>query len=98
MAQKINSLGYTLVVIFCAIIAQNLFDQIVYPRVVGASVGLHPVVSIFALMSGATLFGVWGMLIAVPVAASIQLVLVYSFPKLSKAPPVYLLEMPPPVA
>src|SRR5262249_42662411 len=28
-----NSLGYTLMVIFCAILAQNLFDQIVYPRV-----------------------------------------------------------------
>ena len=52
----------------------------------------------FALMSGATLFGVWGMLIAVPVAASIQLVLVYAFPKLCKPPPAYLLGTPPPAA
>jgi predicted PurR-regulated permease PerM len=93
-----SSTGYTLTVILCAIVAQNLFDQIVYPRVVGASVGLHPVVSIFALMAGATLCGVLGMLIAVPVAASIQIVLMYFFPKLTQPPPKHLLESPPPLA
>ncbi|HZO91495.1 MAG TPA: AI-2E family transporter [Chthonomonadaceae bacterium] len=93
-----NSIGYTLAVVLCAIVAQNLFDQIVYPRVVGASVGLHPVVSIFALMAGATLFGVLGMLLAVPVAASIQIVLMYLFPKLTQPPPPHLLEQTPPLA
>jgi predicted PurR-regulated permease PerM len=54
---------------------------------VGGSVGLHPVVNIFALMCGATLFGVWGMLLAVPVAASVQMTLIYFYPKLSQRAP-----------
>lgn len=90
-----NSMGYALTVALCAILLQNIFDQIVYPRVVGGSVGLHPVVSIFALMAGATLFSIWGMLIAVPVAASIQILLTSFFPKLIQPPPERLLEAPP---
>jgi predicted PurR-regulated permease PerM len=81
-----NSLVYTLGVVITALIAQNIFDQILYPRIVGGSVGLHPVASIFALMSGATLFGIWGMLFAVPVAASLQIIILYFFPKIRKMP------------
>jgi len=91
-----HSSKYALLVVVCAVIAQNTFDQILYPRIVGGSVGLHPVVSIFALMAGATLFGIWGMLIAVPVAASIQIILLYFFPKLTQKPPARLLETSPP--
>jgi predicted PurR-regulated permease PerM len=87
-----HSQGYALMVVILAIVAQNVFDQILYPRIVGGSVGLHPVVSIFALMAGATLFGVWGMLMAVPVAASIQILLVFFFPSLKQAPPSRLLH------
>lgn len=39
------------------------------PRLVGGSVGLHPVWLLFALSAFGTLFGFVGMLIAVPVAA-----------------------------
>jgi predicted PurR-regulated permease PerM len=58
------------------------FDYVITPRVVGGSVGLHPIVNVFALMAGATLFGVWGMLLAVPVAASIQKLLLKFYPGL----------------
>jgi predicted PurR-regulated permease PerM len=91
---KANSIAFTVTVMLCTIIAQNLFDQLVYPRVVGGSVGLHPVVSIFALMCGATMFGLWGMLLAVPVAASIQIVLTFFFPGLFRPPPKNLVETP----
>ena len=87
-----HSVVYTLMVVVIAIFAQNVFDQILYPRIVGGSVGLHPVASIFALMSGATLFGIWGMLLAVPVAASIQIIIMYFFPKVRMAPPEALLN------
>lgn len=39
------------------------------PRLVGGSVGLHPVCILFAVMAGGSLFGVTGMLLAVPTAA-----------------------------
>ncbi len=62
---------------------QLTFDQVITPRVVGGSVGLHPVASIFALMVGAQIFGIVGMVLAFPVAASVQRVLCYYFPKLA---------------
>lgn len=90
-----HSITYALVVVVCIVIANNAFDQIMYPRVVGASVGLSPVVSIFALMSGATLFGVWGMLLATPIAASLQIILTYFFPRLTQELPVDLRDPQP---
>jgi predicted PurR-regulated permease PerM len=41
------------------------------PKLVGESVGLHPLWVIFALMAGGSLFGLVGMILAVPVAAVI---------------------------
>jgi predicted PurR-regulated permease PerM len=50
-------------------------DQIVGPLILGSAARLHPVVIIFAFLTGATLFGIIGLLLAVPVAASIKIVL-----------------------
>ena len=44
------------------------------PKLVGSSVGLHPVWLIFALSAFGTLFGFVGMLVAVPVAASLGVI------------------------
>lgn len=41
------------------------------PKLVGDSVGLHPLWIMFALLAGGSLFGIVGMLLAVPVAAVI---------------------------
>lgn len=50
---------------------QFLEGNIITPRLVGKSVGLHPVWLLFALSAFGTLFGFVGMLVAVPVAAAI---------------------------
>lgn len=59
--------------IIAAIFAVGQFVEgnILTPRLVGKSVGLHPVWLLFALSAFGTVFGFVGMLIAVPVAASI---------------------------
>jgi predicted PurR-regulated permease PerM len=87
-----NSVGYAVLAIVSVVVMNNIFDQLIYPRVVGGSVGLHPVTAIFALAAGATLLGVWGMVLAVPVAASIQIILMYSFPKLRQPAPAELVR------
>ncbi|MCR8722980.1 AI-2E family transporter [Frigidibacter sp. ROC022] len=48
--------------------------NILTPKLVGQSVGLHPVWLIFALSAFGTLFGFVGMLVAVPVAASLGVI------------------------
>ena len=50
-------------------------DEIVGPLVLGRAVSLPPVVIIVAFLVGSALFGVLGALLAVPVAASVKIVL-----------------------
>jgi predicted PurR-regulated permease PerM len=51
---------------------------------------------VFALFLGANLGGLWGMLLSVPVAASIQVVLFRLFPKLATETPAEMLKDPTP--
>ncbi len=52
-------------------LGQFLEGNVITPRLVGGSVGLHPLWLLFALSAFGTLFGFVGMLVAVPVAAAI---------------------------
>lgn len=54
---------------------------LIAPRVMSENVDLHPVVVIFSLLAGASLFGAPGMLLAVPVAAICKGLFVYYYEK-----------------
>lgn len=60
--------------IFICIIAylltQFIETQFIYPRVVGSSVGLSPLLTLIAVMIGGSLFGVLGMIFFIPLTAS----------------------------
>lgn len=60
-----------------AVVSFGLFldGNVLSPRLVGASVGLHPVWLMFALFAFGSLFGFVGMIVAVPLAAAIGVVL-----------------------
>jgi len=72
-----------------AMMVQNnfLFDNLIAPRVLGKAVGLNLAWSIFALLLGGAMFGIIGMIIAVPMGAVIQVFLCSYFPKLCQEPP-----------
>ncbi|WP_306115405.1 MULTISPECIES: AI-2E family transporter [unclassified Roseovarius] len=53
------------------VLGQVIEGNVLTPKLVGSSVGLHPVWLIFALSVFGTLFGFVGMLVAVPLAAAI---------------------------
>ncbi len=78
---------YTIGIGVTVLVINQIFDQIVTPRVLGAMVGLHPILSIFALMVGGSLFGLIGMIFAVPLAASVIVVLEEFFPRLTEPLP-----------
>jgi predicted PurR-regulated permease PerM len=78
------STGYVVGVVLTMLAINQVFDQLITPRVVGGLVGLHPVVSLFALTTGGQLFGLPGMILAVPVAASIKVLLVSVWPQISE--------------
>ena len=57
-------------------IVQFIDGNLVQPKIVGESVGLHPLVIILALFVGAELMGIYGMLFAVPAAAVLKVLVV----------------------
>lgn len=67
---------------------QLIEGNILSPKIVGDSVGLHPLWVFFALMAGGALFGVLGMLLAVPLAAAAGVLLAFAIKKY-KASPFY---------
>lgn len=70
-----------------AIALRLSLDELVAPLVLGHAARLHPAVIIFAFLSGGALFGVLGLLLAVPVAASIKIVLsIYYAEPIAKQP------------
>ncbi len=60
-----------IVVMAIFIFGQAVEGNVLTPKLVGGSVGLHPVWVMFALLAGGSLFGFTGVLLAVPVAAVI---------------------------
>jgi predicted PurR-regulated permease PerM len=63
------------------IIIQQLESNIITPRIIGQKVGMHPLTMVFALLAGGKLFGIGGMLIAVPLAAAMKIILHYLYLK-----------------
>jgi predicted PurR-regulated permease PerM len=62
----------SIVVVLCIfLVGQFLEGNVLSPKLVGRSVGLHPVWVIFALLAFGYLFGFVGLLVAVPLAATI---------------------------
>jgi predicted PurR-regulated permease PerM len=58
------------------VIIHIIEGEVVGPRIVGQAVGLHPIVSLCALLAGAELFGVWGALFASPIAGVLQALII----------------------
>lgn len=52
------------------VVLQQLENQLIYPRVVGTSIGLPGILVFSAVMVGGSLFGVAGVLLGIPLAAS----------------------------
>lgn len=60
---------HLLLVLLVFVIGQSLEGYVLTPRLIGDRIGLHAAVVIFAVMAGGQLFGLFGMLVALPVAA-----------------------------
>ncbi len=54
-------LGFGLLILWCAV---TIVRQIIEPRIVGGTFGLHPILTLFAMYIGFYLFGIAGMLFA----------------------------------
>jgi predicted PurR-regulated permease PerM len=58
-------------VVLVFVVGQFIEGNVLSPKLVGESIGLHPVWLMFALLAAGSLFGFLGLLISVPLAAAI---------------------------
>ena len=63
------------IIVFVAI--QQIENYVISPNIMKHQVGVHPGIIIFSLLAGGALFGLWGLLIAVPTVAILQEILKY---------------------
>lgn len=82
---QFNSLPPFLAVIGVFLVGQFLEGNFLTPKLVGDSVGLHPVWIMFALLAGGVLLGFLGLMIAVPVAAVIGVLLRHAIANYKKS-------------
>lgn len=79
---------WLMVVVVAAVffIGQFIEGNILQPRLVGKSVGLHPVWLMFALFAFGALFGFVGLLIAVPAAAAVAVLVRFAIARYLESP------------
>jgi predicted PurR-regulated permease PerM len=75
-----------LLAVLVIVVAQNFTDTVVTPRVMSDQVDLHPIIVILSLLVGGTLFGIPGMLFAIPVAATGKGLFVYYYERRTQRP------------
>lgn len=63
-------------------VIQQVESGLIAPKVMSAQVGLHPVTVIFALFAGGELFGLLGLILAVPIFGIIKVILTFTWNKL----------------
>ena len=71
------------------IVGQVLEGNVLTPKLVGERVGLHPVWVIFSLFAGGAVLGFMGMLLALPVAASVGVLTRFAVAQYRQSP-IYL--------
>ncbi|HEX6287808.1 MAG TPA: AI-2E family transporter [Herpetosiphonaceae bacterium] len=89
--QSTNTFGWpgwvlALVVGVIYLILRQAEDHLIIPNLVGHIVELHPIIVIFSILAGGAMGGALGLLIAVPVAATIRIILIYLYSKLVDSP------------
>ena len=65
-------------------IVQQLENSVIAPKIVGESVGLHPVIVMIVVILGGSYFGVLGMILAVPVSAIVKILFSFVVDKVSE--------------
>jgi predicted PurR-regulated permease PerM len=62
-----------------SILLQQVMLNVVSPRIMSKSIGIHPLSVFFALLLGSKIAGFWGVLLGVPVAGVINTFIRYTF-------------------
>ncbi|MFO8075801.1 MAG: AI-2E family transporter, partial [Egibacteraceae bacterium] len=70
-----DGVGLAILVVVVMVVVQQGDSQLVSPLVMGKTVRLHPLVVLLALLVAGTLYGIFGLLVAVPLVAGANVLL-----------------------
>jgi predicted PurR-regulated permease PerM len=87
IALEQGSLKTALGVALFFVVLRLSIDQMIAPLVMGRAVTLHPVTIMFAFLAGGLIYGILGVLVAIPVAATIKIVLANLYGESAGQPP-----------
>ncbi|HYF95926.1 MAG TPA: AI-2E family transporter [Symbiobacteriaceae bacterium] len=85
-------LGFEVLLAFAII--QQLENAVLSPRIMGESVGLHPLAVMFAVLAGGYLLGGWGFIVGLPVAGLIRVLWSFLVAHLTDVQVDYVVAVP----
>ncbi|PKM84356.1 MAG: hypothetical protein CVU86_07700 [Firmicutes bacterium HGW-Firmicutes-11] len=71
-----GGISKALITIAAFVVIQQVDSNIIYPRVVGSSTGLHPVFVLLSVTFAGYFWGIVGMVLAVPITGCIKLIVI----------------------
>lgn len=95
----LSPFNYTLLILVIALVIDQIFDNIVSPRILSDALKVHPAAVLVAAIVAANLFGLIGVVVAAPILATAALLWKYTMRKmldLNPWPEQELHQAPPP--
>lgn len=83
-AFEVNQLQTVLIVAIVYLVSRYLQDYLILPYVIGKVTKLHPLIILFSVLAGERIYGVIGVLLAVPTAATIKIVFGFILDKINE--------------
>jgi predicted PurR-regulated permease PerM len=66
-------------VLIATVLLQQVALNVISPRIMSKSIGIHPIFVFFSLLLGAKVAGFWGVVLAMPVAGVLNTLLQYTY-------------------
>jgi predicted PurR-regulated permease PerM len=87
LGSAVGPFWFAVIVLGLYAIIQRVENIVLVPRIIGRSLNLHPLIVFVGALIGASVAGVFGILLAAPLLASAKMVLLYIYRKLLDLPP-----------
>lgn len=81
----LSNLQGAIVVILIYFIVRQIQDYFIAPGIMGRIVKLHPLIILFSVLAGQHIWGIMGVILAVPIAGVVRILLEFSIEKINKS-------------
>ena len=87
LGSLVGPFWFAVIVLLLYALVQRVENMYLVPRIIGRSLNLHPLVVLIGAIIGASVAGIFGILLAAPLLATAKLILAYIYRKLLDQPP-----------